>query len=218
MPPKKPTQQSDEEPSLSDVHKLLTSLSNEVKTIKTLVESLSEENKELRRELKEKDKQLEDMQTTITDMQVRQNNLEQHHRGWGARVLNLPVTEEEEADPEVMIEKVYQLALRPILEGAHQAGMIKSIPDADQVLEIAHVLPGKPDQPKPIIMRFYNRNLRNLIFRFKRDFAPRERNMSGSGGGRSGGAARSGNDRSGTERPGRFKYPLYDDLTKVNLA
>jgi hypothetical protein len=45
------------------------------------------------------------MQTTINHLQSQHNNLEQHHRGWGARVLNVPVSEEEESDPEAMINK-----------------------------------------------------------------------------------------------------------------
>lgn len=200
MAPKGKSHQEDET-SLSDIHQLLKSLTTEVKDIKTLVVSLSEENKELKRELKEKDKMLEDMQASIKEMQIRHNNLEQHHRGWGARVLNIPVTEEEEADPVAMVEKVYRLALRPMLEGAKAAGKLKAIPEASQVLEVAHVLPGKAGSAKPIIMRFYNRNIRNLVFQYKRDFAPREAGRSG-----------------GSEKMGRYLYPLYDDLTKLNLA
>jgi hypothetical protein len=100
----------------------------------------------------------------------------------------------------------------------HLGGKIKSIPDADQVLEVAHVLPGKPGTHKPIIMRFYNRNMQNLVFQYKRDFAPREPLGSGGAGAAGGGGARGTGDGLGRERWGRFQYPLYDDLTKVNLA
>ncbi len=188
----------------------------EVKNIKTLVVALTEENKDLRAALKLKDEQIDDMQVAVTSLESKLNNLEQHHRGWGARVLNVPVSEAEEADPEAVIEKVYQLALLPILQGAARKGKLQNIPTADQVLEVAHVLPGKPGQHKPIIMRFYNRNLRNIIFQHKREFATREPNRgAGAGGGvdlRGAGAGE------GAERLGRFRYPLYDDLTKVNLA
>jgi len=239
MPPSKSNKgapAAEEEPTLGDLLKLLkqqseqlTSLNtkmtkieedvqkmdqidNEVKNIKTLVVSLREENKELRAALKLKDEQIDDMQSAVCSLETKLNNLEQHHRGWGARVLNVQVTEAEEANPEAMINKVYQTALRPILEGAVNTGKLQTLPTADQVLEVAHVLPGKPGHPKPIIMRFYNRNLRNLIFQLKKEHAPREQVEQGRrGGGGDGGGSRS-------ERLGRFRYPLYEDLTKTNLA
>ena len=117
---------------------------------------------------------------------------------------------EEEADPSTVIDKVYRLALLPILEGAVQDGELNEVPSADQVLEVAHVLPGKQGLPKPVIMRFYNRNLRNLVFKHKRDHAPRAA-ATGTGP-RGGGGAR------GTERPGKHLFPLYDDLTRINYA
>lgn len=224
----------EEEPTNADIFKLLKSQSEqlasltskmdkveqietEVKNIRTLMVSLSEENKQLRTALKEKDSQLSDMQDSLNTMESKINSLEQHHRGWGARVLNIPLTKEEEANPEATIEKVYRLALLPMLEGAHETGRLREIPTADQVLEVAHVLPGKAGQPKPIIMRFYNRNLRNLIFQMKRDFATRE---GPSGGGARNGRSGGGGDGAqvGSAGGGRFMYPLYDDLTQANLA
>jgi len=197
-----------------------------VSNIKTLVVSLKEENKELRTALKEKDEHLGEMQEEVNSLSERLNNLEQHHRGWGAHVLNIPTTEAEEADPVAMINKVYNLALLPVLEGAARAGKIKSIPTAEQVLEVAHVLPGKPGAPKPIIMRFYNRNTRNIIFACKKNLALREEargtGPAGGGGGigssgRGGSDGQVNGDGSG-RRVGRYKYPLYDDLSKPNLA
>ena len=58
--------------------------------------------------------------------------------------------------------------------------------------------------PRPIIMRFFNRNIRSLCFQFKRDHATREL------------AVRAGGGEEET-RKGRFAYPLYDDLTKLTL-
>ena len=227
----------EEEPTLTDLFKLMKNhgeqlatitskmasieqIETEVQNVKTLVVSLKEENKELRAALKEKDEQLDGMQGEVNSLTERLNSLEQHHRGWGARVLNIPMTERDEADPAIAIQKVYDLALRPVLEGAARAGKISSVPAADEVLEVAHVLPGKPGAPKPIIMRFYNRNIRNLIFANKREFAERE--SSGGSGGNGGGGGSGGNgqgngDGSG-RRVGRYKYPLYDDLSKPNLA
>ena len=200
----------------ADLKKMET-IESEMQNIKTLVVSLRDENKELKSALKQKDEQLCEMQAAMNSLEIKMNNVEQHHRGWGARVLNIPTTEEEEADPSAMIHKVFDLALKPVLEGAVRLGKLRTVPEPEQVLEVAHVLPGKPGQPKPIIMRFFNRNTRNLIFSLKKDFAVREqdgRPRNGGGGGASGG--RVDGEQSG-QRVGRYKYPLYDDLTKPNI-
>jgi len=242
-PPKKASAAAaaaEDDPSLADLWRLiksqseqlasqseqLTNINSEMRSIKVLVESLKDENKNLRAALKLKDEQLMDMQTSVNSLEIRLNNLEQHHRGWGARVLNIPTTEAEEADPEAMISKVYTLALRPLLEGAVKTGRLKELPSAEQVLEVAHVLPGKPGLPKPIIMRFYNRNVRNLCFQLKKEFAEREppRGPGGQQQQQQGGGSRSrrGGEQvegdSGQGGVGRYRYPLYDDLTKANLA
>lgn len=232
MAPKKQT--TEEEPSNADLFRLMNSMNakidkidkidSEVKDIKTLVVSLREENKELRSALKQKDQELSDMQQTVNNLQEKLNNLEQHHRGWSARVLNIPTTPEEEADPSAMINKVFNFAILPILEGAVRIGKLKSIPAPDQIIEVAHVLPGKPGLPKPIILRFFSRNIRNLIFSLKKDFATREPDRRGAGvnlwtGGEGPGGG--GVNREGANvdrRLGRYKYPLYDDLTKANLS
>ena len=189
MPPKKTV--PEEEVSLSDLYRLVKGLSDqmatmnakvekvdsiesEIRSMKTLIESLTVENRELKAAVKSKDEQLNDMQKHINGVEERLNSLEQHHRGWGARVLNIPLTDEEEADSQLTVKKVFDLALRPIFEGAVTRGKLRAVPEAEQVLEMAHVLPGKPGTHKPIIMRFFSRQLRNLCFQLKRDFAPRE--------------------------------------------
>jgi hypothetical protein len=244
MPPKK--QVCEEEASLADLCRLLKGqadqlskqaeqlanistqvqkvdvIESDIKNIRTLVVSLKEENKELRAMIKQKDSQLDDMQKNINGLETRLNNLEQHHRGWSARVLNIHTTPADEADPPAMIQKVFNLALLPILEGAVRMGKLTSIPSAEQILEVAHVLPGKPGLPKPIIMRFFSRNMRNLIFQLKKDFAEREPDRRAGGGEVSArsrvGAGPEEGSGDGNGRRGRYRYPLYDDLTKANLA
>jgi len=225
MPPSKkgtaaPASVSDDETSLSDIARLLKSQSEqlatltvqiakvdkieaEVKDLRTLIVALRDENKELKAIVVEKDKVIDDMSKSISNMEEKLNNVEQHHRSWGARVLNLKVSEEEAADPAAMIRRVFDLALRPILEGAVRSGKLTEVPPAHQVLEVAHILPGKPGVPRPIIMRFFSRNIRSICFQFKKDFAPREPEPRG--------------DQGESGRKGRFKYPLYDDLTKPTL-
>lgn len=202
----------------SNISGKMAALESELSSIKTIVVSLRDENKELKQIIKEKDEQLSDMQEEVNSVRTNLNNLEQHHRGWSARVLNIHTTEEEQSDPAAMIDKVFRLALLPILEGAVRVGKLKSIPSADQVLEVAHVLPGKPGHDKPIIMRFYSRNIRNLIFSLKRDHAERETDRTGGAGANGGGGGSSRAGANGERRVGKFKYPLYDDLTKLNLS
>ena len=242
MPPKKNTSiQSDEDASLADICRMLkhqgeqqslqgeqlakitTQMSKvdlieaEVKDLKTLIVSLRDENKELKAEVKQKDIQLDNMQQTVNGLESRLNNLEQHHRGWGARVLNVPISEAEESDTEATINKVFNLVLRPILEGAVSAGRLPAVPSATQVLEMAHVLPGRPGSPKPIIMRFFSRHIRNICFQFKRDFGAREPETGASGASQREGDPNRNGSREGSARRGRFCFPLYDDLSKQTL-
>jgi len=228
MPPSKAAKaaalasDSMDEPSLSDIARLLKSNSDqlaalttqmakvdkieeEVKDLRVLIIALRDENKALNNQVKEKDKIIEDMSKSVSSLEEKLNQVEQHHRSWGARVLNLKVSDAEASNPEAMIEKVFDLALRPILEGAVRSGRLAAVPPALQVLEVAHVLPGKPGLPRPIIMRFFNRNIRSICFQFKREFAPREEEQRGARG------------SSEDSRKGRFLYPLYDDLTKPTL-
>jgi hypothetical protein len=58
---------------------------------------------------------------------------------------------------------------------------------------MAHPLPGRGDKPKPIIVRFFNRNLKTLLFKHRKEYAVK--------------------DDQGGPRP-RFKYPFHDDLTR----
>jgi len=235
MPPSKASKAaaaSDlDEPSLSDIARLIKAqgdqlaaqgnqlaaistqmakvdkIEAEVKDLRTLIVALRDENKVLQSQVKEKDKVIEDMSKSVSNLEEKLNNVEQHHRSWGARVLNVRVSDEEAADPLAMIEKVFDLALRPILEGAVRSGRLSAVPPALQVLEVAHVLPGKPGLPRPIIMRFFNRNIRSLCFQFKKEHAPREPEQRGAGG----------SSQEDPSRRGRFMYPLYDDLTKPTL-
>jgi hypothetical protein len=220
--------------NLSDMDRLLARFDNidaklakieiietKVSSMEVLLKDLKQENKSLKAELALKEKQLSDMQSAINQQGVRLNHMDQHHRNWSARVLNVPLTEEEEQDADAVVQKVYNLVLLPILNGAKNARQLRTIPSADQLLEVAHVLPGKPGSPKPIIMRFYSRTLKAVCFRFRREFAPREpktgRPATRSGSGQESDGAVGGGERNGENR-GRYAFPLYEDLTRTNLA
>jgi hypothetical protein len=201
---------------LTSMNNKMDSTENEVKGLRVLIEDLKQENTQLKTNAKEMDKKLSDMNRKNCELEVRLNNLEQHHRGWSARFLNIPVSEEEERNPDTVIERVYNLALLPILRGAHNCKQLKNIPSAGELLEVAHVLPAKPGEIKPIIARFYNRNIRDLCFRLKKDYATREeggrsqREERGATGGRSEGGG-------GFEGRGKYRFPFYEDLTRTTF-
>ncbi len=75
------------------------------------------------------------------NLEDRLNNLEQHHRGWGARILNVLLTPEEETDNNRVRDIVFNIALRPILEGAVAKNLLLKVPTADQLLETDHQRP-----------------------------------------------------------------------------
>ena len=207
----------------------IDSIENEVRSLRVLLNDVTNENKLLRTEIKQLDQQLAEMNDKNNSLENRLNSLEQHHRGWSARVLGIPLSPEEESDNYAVAAKVYDLALLPILRGAVERKMLRDIPSADQLLEIAHVLPGKAGDPKPVIVRFYNRNVRDTIFKLKKFFAPREARGGAGGwtagagrGGTAGGGAGvlagvsggSGEEAGGFEGRGKYLFPIYEDLTR----
>ena len=84
--------------------------------------------------------------------------------------------------------------------------ILPTLPGESEIIERAHVLPAKKDAPKPIIARFYSRDMRALIFKLKKEFAPRETLKT-----------RSSNQESGPPRPARLRCQIYDDLTRTNF-
>jgi hypothetical protein len=194
-------------------------IENEVKNLRVLLSDLKSENTQLKAAASDNERKMAELNERNNSLEDRLNNLEQHHRGWGARILNIPLTPDEETDNDRVRDIVYNLALRPILEGAVTKNLLRKVPTADQLLETAHVLPGKAGQPKPIIMRFYNRNVRDACFVMKKHYAPRvEQSGGGRGGAARGGAARGGEEGAGGfEGRGRYLYPLYEDLTRATF-
>jgi len=239
MPPKnskKPVGQNDsgdKDTSLKEMMRgmcaQLTTLSSEVKDLKTLLNDMKSENKQLKAEAKVMDQKLCDMNIKNISLENRINSLEQYNRSWSARVMNIPLSGEEEMNNQTVANKVYDLLLKPILLGAVEKNIIPAVPTVDQILELAHVLPGKAGHPKPVIMRFLNRNMRDTVFRLKKFYSPRE-GSSIAGGGASSQGARGGGargpavgadgeerDDGGFEGRGRYLYPLYEDLSRASF-
>jgi hypothetical protein len=205
-------------------------IDSEVRSLKVLLQDLKSENVQLKRKAKENDHKLSEMNERNNLLENRINSLEQHHRSWSARVLNIPLTQEEESNNCAVASKVYDLVLLPILRGAVERKLLPEVPRVEQLLEMAHILPGKAGEPKPVIIRFYNRNVKEIVFKTKKYYAPRAeggrgggRRPSGDGGDRSGGGggrSSSGDlaeEAGGFEGRGRYSFPLYEDLTRATF-
>ena len=130
------------------------------------------------------------------------NEREQYARSWSMRVLNIQIPPGSESNTPAVMTAVYRQLLLPILEGAVESNEIQEFPSCEALLENAHILPGK-GSTKPIIVRFYSRYWRSIIFRFRKSSAPREES--------------SVTTRRGNEKPGRMLFPFYEDLTRATF-
>ena len=155
------------------------------------------ENNKLREDLRVRDAE-------ILQLKARLNAIEQYNRSWSIRVNELPIPAEAETDPHKVMGIVYKELLLPILKGAKEKGIISDIPPVRDLLENAHILPGKKDSRKPVIVRFRNRYDKSMLFHLKKEFAPRE-------------AQQSGHQR-GAQAYARYLYPYYEDLTRDTHA
>ena len=164
--------------------------------ISGLAEKLESIENTLRAVTKEKETlsaKVEEQAWEILELKNSLNDREQYARSWSMRCLNIPVPSDKETNTRIVMQCVYDSLLSPILEGAKAAGTIPSVPGCEELLETAHILPGKAGH-KPSICRFFSRYWRNLVFRNRKAFAPKE-----------------------TGRQGRMRYPFFEDLTKANF-
>lgn len=201
MPPKKNSAEA-EEITMRDIMAELTTIKNKLDKVEALetkldqltktLETMNSENAKLKKTILDQDKTIEELRTGL-------DAVERHQRSWSIRVLNVPLTTEEERDPQLTMAKVYSVLLQPILEGARASGAIGAIPSCEQLLETAHVLPGRPGSSKPVIVRFAKRAYKAICFRFRKNFAPTA-------------CARGDPDRE------RQCYPFFDDLTRAAAA
>ena len=171
---------------------------NRMDSLECLIKGLAEENKDLKKELLDRDVEIVNLKSLI-------NNMDQRHRSWSTRIFNVRIPKEDENNNFKVMDAVFKAAILPILQGALADKLIAKLPTCEQVLETAHVLPGPADKPKPIIARFFNRNIRAIVFRGKKDHAPRlaeERQAT----------------RNSQARPGKFAYPIYEDLSPITYA
>ena len=176
----------------------ITSKLEKLDSMELTMADIRAENRQLREALTFKDDE-------IRQLNHRLNELEQYTRGGSIRVLNVPLTDEEERNNTQVATKLYNLVLKPILQGALDSGDIDNIPSREQLIEKAHVLPGKDGEHKPIIARFYNREMRVLCFQHKKKSVPRV-------------PAGASTSRRNQEKEGSYCFPFYEDLTKANFV
>ena len=146
----------------------------------------------------------------IAELRNSLNEREQYARSWSMRILNILVHKDHETDTRRVMQSVYDNLIQPILEGARANGDIEHVPNCEALLETAHILPGKGDGPKPVIARFFSRYWRNVVFRNRKDFSPREPSTAIP--------TPSNNTRSGAARTPRMKYPFFEDLTRATFT
>jgi hypothetical protein len=182
--------------SLTEKIQALESLPRKIDSLEKLLQESNAKVVALQAEINTKDK-------IITDFKNKTNSLEQYNRKWSVRINNVTLPNGDDTDTPIVMETIYKKALLPILEGALSTGLIKKIPACDELLETAHILPAKNnDRPKPIIARFYSRNMRAMIFRLKKEYATYDSSPPPN------------SSSHHTHNRKTFKYPIYEDLTK----
>jgi hypothetical protein len=162
----------------------LDRMSEKINNMESMLSAVQAENKKLTETVQAQDKKILDLQTKL-------NNLEQHGRSFSVRVNNLSLEGVDEKEPTAVIKKVYEAVFLPILQGAASVRAISQVPTCFEMIEMAHPLPGANNKPKPIIVRFFNRNIKALLFKFRREYATKT------------------NDA----KP-RYTFPFHDDLTR----
>ena len=207
MPPKK-SDTVDVSSQREELKSLVNSFKDRFDRLETMLEAAKKENLELKTKHAEMKKTIDDRDREIDSLRDKFNEQEQYIRGWSVRVLNVEVPEGEVSEPTKVMQHVFNRCFLPILQGARDKGLLHGIPTAEELLETAHILPAKAGTTPPIICRFYTRNLRSLMFRLKRELAPREEPEPAGAGTAS---------RGDRVRPGRYLYPFYEDLTRANF-
>jgi len=206
MPPKKsettanPTVEETLATMTTQLATLLASSKNtetKVTNLENMLKKSQEENAELKAHIKEQEHEIRDLKTNL-------NNLEQHHRANSVRINKLVIAGDD-SDIVNVREQVYNQVLLPIFQGLVQNGKRSTVPTAEQLIEMCHVLPGREDRPRPIICRLHSRFHKTEIMLNKREYLPKV------GVSESGAAARGG-------KPPPLKYVVVDDLTRLNYV
>lgn len=199
MPPK--TKNLDD--LVSAMSTQLDSILDQLKTVNEKLSEYDEKFKKLERLLEETKTENEALKTTnisqqetIDSLKEKVNSLEQRNRARSIRLFNLPLTGNA-SDNDNVADQVFSKVLKPILRGALDRGRLSSFPTREEVIEVAHILPGKSTN-NPILCKLRKPLYHQLILQLKKDFAPRAP------------APASRDDK----RPGPLLYPIFEDATR----
>jgi hypothetical protein len=174
-----------------DLEDIVKSYKVDLANINSKLDTLLTENAELKKMVTARDNE-------IAALKLHINGLEQHNRAWSVRIMGLPLTPAEEKSSTAVRDKIYKEVVLPILAGAVAEGDLKEAPrNADSVIEMAHPLRAKEGAVKPIIARFYARELRALVFRHKKAYAPKHAD--------------------GPQKD-RYKFLIFEDLTSLTFS
>ena len=184
----------------AEMNTKLSALIEKFETLEASLIAVSREKEVLKATVAEQAIELAELRNSL-------NEREQYARSWSMRILNIPVPSDNESDTRCVMQAVYDNLIHPILEGARVKGDILHVPDCETLLETAHILPGKGDGHKPVIARFFSRYWRNLVFRNRKEFSPREPSTAPSSATRSSGV-----------RAARMRFPFFEDLTKATFT
>jgi hypothetical protein len=168
-------------PTSKSTEELLSELNNK---ITSLTEEVRKNNSTLTQVKKENAQLKETVQQQadeILELRNEINDRELHARSWSIRVINLPIPAGQETDNRAVMDTVYKELVVPILEGARANG------------------------EKPVIVRFHSRYYRSLLFKHRKNHAPREAASNNTGG------------KPASDRPPRMKYPVFEDLMRATF-
>ena len=171
----------------------LAAIPADIARLEALVIGLKKENADLHVQLQERDKEVLALKSQV-------NSMDNYNRSWSIRIFNLPIPAADATSNLKVAQIAYRYALRPILEGAVSAGELDEVPPCQQLLERAHILPGPSGKPGSVIARFFNRDLRFLVFKHKKEHQPRDSPTPNS------------------NKPGRYLYPIYEDMSRASFS
>jgi hypothetical protein len=196
-PKAKPTEPKSMEDLQREMNEKLNDLMEEVKSLANTIRTVRKENEELKH-------RVTCQEEVIADLKNQLNDKELYARSWSVRFLNINLPAGKETDNRSVMDALYTQLLHPILLGAQSKGDITTIPACDTLLEIAHILPGKGHK-KPVIARFHSRFWKGLIFKHRKEFAPREEHSAPA------------STRSQARATTRMRHPFYEHLTSTTF-
>jgi TolA-binding protein len=173
----------------------LSALMEEVQSLSGALRTVQKENEQMKKTIQNQADEIADLRNEINDREI-------HARSWSIRALNIPIPAGQESNNGAVMEAVYKELVAPILEGAKAKGEIPAVPPCHNLIEVAHILPGKSNK-KPVIVRFFSRYWRSLLFKHRKEFAPRD--------GPAPAAAAS------ATKPAKMRFPFYEDLSRLTF-